>query len=211
MIFYASALSSYSAKVRLVLCVKNVAFTECVPPGGYRSAQYRAIAPMGSLPAIRVGDWVLSESEAINEFLEERYPEPAMLPHDLQQRAQVRFLCRFHDLYLEPTVRALFGHVNPASRNPERVGQARQEIEHRLQQLAQWSAPEPYLLTPQISLADCGPLVTIPLAMQVLATCGEHLQLPVSLRDWLHAADQHPAVERALAPWRVATAAWLNS
>ncbi len=211
MIFYASALSSYSAKVRLVLCVKNVAFTECAPPGGYRSQEYRSMVPMGSLPAIRIGDWVLSESEAINEFLEERYPEPAMLPHDLQQRAKVRFLCRFHDLYLEPAVRALFGHVKPPTRDSERVGQLRQEIERRLDQLAQWSAPAPYLLTPQISLADCGPLVTVPLAAQVLAACGQPILLPARLREWLEATGQHPAVERALAPWRLATSAWLTS
>ena len=121
MIFYASALSSYSAKVRVALCVKQVDFEERAPPGGYRSAQYRALVPMGTLPAIQVGDWVLSESEAINEYLEERYPEPAMLPHDLQLRADVRFLCRFHDLYLEPPVRALFGHVRPAGRDDAQV------------------------------------------------------------------------------------------
>ena len=34
MIFYASALSSYSAKVRLALCVKQVDFEERAPPGG---------------------------------------------------------------------------------------------------------------------------------------------------------------------------------
>ena len=38
MIFYATALSNYSAKVRIALCVKGVAFQELIPPGGYRSA-----------------------------------------------------------------------------------------------------------------------------------------------------------------------------
>lgn len=72
MIFHATALSSYSAKVRLVLCIKGVDFEEREPPGGYRSERYRALVPMGTLPAIQEGDWVLSESEAINEYLEER-------------------------------------------------------------------------------------------------------------------------------------------
>lgn len=100
MIFYANALSSYSAKVRIVLCAKGLAFEERLPPGGYHSAEYRAIVPMGTLPAIQIGDWVLSESEAINEYLEESHPKPALLPSDPRSRARVRFVSRFHDLHL---------------------------------------------------------------------------------------------------------------
>ena len=196
MIFYASALSSYSAKVRIALCVKQIDFEERAPPGGYRSAQYQALVPMGTLPAIQVGDWVLSESEAINEYLEEHYPEPAMLPRALQLRADLRFLCRFHDLYLEPQVRALFGHVKSAGRDDAQVALLHTGIERRIRQLAQWSQPQPYLLTAQISLADCGPLVTLPLAQQVLAACGQPLELPPALQRWLDEASLHPAVER---------------
>jgi len=208
-IFHATALSSYSAKVRLVLCVKGIDFEECAPAQGYRSAEYRALVPMGTLPAIQEGDWVLSESEAINEYLEERYPVPAMLPQDLQLRAQARFLCRFHDLHLEPRVRALFAHAKPAQRNPQTVLALRDDINARLRQLASWVQPQPFLLTPTISLADCGPLVTLPLATAVLAACGQTLELPAVLKDWLLTASAHPDVERALAPWRAATQTWL--
>ena len=185
MIFHATALSSYSAKVRVVLCVKGLDFEERAPAQGYRSPEYRALVPMGTLPAIQIEDWVLSESEVINEYLEERYPAPAMLPQDLEQRARVRFLCRFHDLHLEPKVRALFGQLKPAQRNPETV--------------------------PNISLADCGFLVNVPLAAAVLAACGQSLTLPPVLAHWLSVASVHPPVERALAPWRAATLAWLSS
>ena len=90
MIFHATALSSYSAKVRLVLCVKGIEFEERAPKNGYRSAEYRALVPMGTMPAIQEGDWVLSESEAINEYLEERYPSPPMLRQQtLQQQPAV--------------------------------------------------------------------------------------------------------------------------
>ncbi len=211
MIFHATALSSYSAKVRLVLCVKGVDFEERAPAQGYRSAEYRALVPMGTLPAIQEGDWVLSESEAINEYLEERYPTPPMLPQDLQLRARARFLCRFHDLYLEPRVRALFAHVKPAQRNPQTVLALRDDIHARLQQLASWVQPKPFLLTPTIGLADCGPLVTLPLATAVLAACGQNLELPRVLENWLQMASTHPDVERALALWRAATQTWLAS
>jgi len=211
MIFHASPLSSYSAKVRIVLCVKAVAHEERAPAQGYRSAGYRAIVPMGTLPALQDGDWVLSESEAINEYLEEACPLPAMLPRDLRLRAQVRFLCRFHDLYLEPRVRALFAHVRPAQRHAGQVQALRQEIDHRIAQLDGWARPAPFLVTPTISLADCGPLVTLPLATAVLAACGQALVLPAGLQKWLDAASSHPAVQQALRPWRLATDDWLRA
>lgn len=210
MIFYATALSSYSAKVRLVLCVKGVAFEERAPPNGYRSAEYKAIVPMGTLPAIQIGDFVLSESEAINEYLEESYPEPAMLPRDMQLRARLRFLCRFHDLVFEPRVRALFPHVRPATRDPAQVTALRLDIERRIGQLCEWTDPQPYLLTSFISLADCGPLVNLQLAQQLLAACSQPIELPGKLQNWIEAAWLNPAVEQALAPWRAATRAWLT-
>lgn len=209
MIFYATPVSSYSAKVRIVLAVKGVAFDEVAPPGGYRSADYRAIVPMGTLPAIRIKDWVLSESEVINEYLEERYPEPAMLPADLQLRARVRFLCRFHDLYLEPKVRALFAHVKPAQRDAQQVAALRADIGARIAQLASWVQPQPWLLTPTISLADCGPLVNLPLAGMVLAACDQPIVLPPVLQAWLDTAAAHAPLRQALDPWRAATQAWL--
>lgn len=209
MIFYANPLSSYSAKVRIVLAVKGIRFDEVAPPGGYRSAEYRAIVAMGTLPAIREGDWVLSESEAINEYLEENYPEPAMMPADLQLRARVRFLCRFHDLVLEPKVRALFAHVKSAGRDPREVAALRADIETRIAQLASWVQPQPWLLTPSISLADCGPLVNLPLAVMALAACDQPITIPTNLQHWLDQAHQHPSVRSALDPWRTATQAWL--
>jgi glutathione S-transferase len=208
-IFYASILSSYSAKVRIVLAVKGIAFDEVAPPGGYRSADYRALVPMGTLPAIRIGDWVLSESEAINEYLEERYPAPAMMPVDLQLRARVRFLSRFHDLYLEPRVRALFAPVKSAQRDQAELAALRAALLQRIDQLASWVHPQPWLLTPQISLADCGPLVNLWLADELMRACGHPIVLPPVLQNWMNMANRDPAVAQALDPWRAATREWI--
>lgn len=211
MVFYATPVSSYSAKVRIVLAVKGIPHVEQMPPGGYRSAEYRAVVPMGTLPAIRLGDWVLSESEAINEYLDEAHPSPPMLPGDARARARIRFVCRFHDLVLEPRVRALFAHVKPAGRDPRRVAALRGEIETGIAQLASWVQPQPWLLTTAISLADCGPLVNLPLACTVLAACEQPIVLPPVLQTWLDAGSQHPPVRLALDPWRAATQAWLTT
>jgi glutathione S-transferase len=55
--------------------------------------------PRNRVPVIRDGDAVLWESEALNEYLEEIHPDPAMMPDDAVGRARVRALLRrFEDL-----------------------------------------------------------------------------------------------------------------
>ena len=211
MILYATPVSSYSAKLRIVLVNKNVPFEERMPPGGYKSETYRAIVPMGTLPAIDDDGFVLSESEAIAEYLEERFPEPRMLPVSARDRAVSRFLSRFHDLHLEPAVRALFGHVAPGKRDPGVVAARAADIRLRIAQFAAQCRPRPYLVAEFLTLADCGPAITIPLAQMLLSSMGEQLELPPALAAWHNIVQAHPSVKQVCVPWRAATEGWIAS
>lgn len=55
-------------------------------------AAFRALNPQGLVPALVADDQVLIQSPAIIEWLEERYPTPALLPPNFQDRARVRAL-----------------------------------------------------------------------------------------------------------------------
>ncbi len=55
-------------------------------------AAFRALNPQGLVPALVEGDLVLTQSPAIIEWLEERYPRPPLLPADPDERARVRAL-----------------------------------------------------------------------------------------------------------------------
>ena len=211
MIFFATALSNYSAKVRIALCVKGVAFQELAPPGGYRSASYREIAPMGTIPALQIDDQLISESEVILEYLEDRYPDPPMRPQDPLECAQFRFRSRFHDLYFEPLVRRLFSHVPISARKPTEVSKIRVELLQRMAQMSAWPMASASIPRHPIMLADCGFLVNIPLAAQLLHVCGEEDPFPQQWTDWWHKGHQHPAVAKALSPWKQATQAWLET
>lgn len=209
--FYATALSGYSAKLRIVLENKAVAYEEREPPDGYRSETYRRIAPMGTIPAIMVNGLVLSESEVIAEYLEECFPEPGMLPTDPMLRARVRFLGRFHDLHLEPAVRKLFAHIDPDRRDPRIVDEQCAAIHGLVNRLSRFIDPQPFALTPALSLADCGYAVTLPLAVMMLQALERPLVLPSSIDTWMAELDRHPAVSRALQNWRPATRAWITA
>jgi len=56
----------------------------------HQSARYKALNPRGFVPTLEIDGQVLIQSPAILEWLEERYPSPALLPADSSDRARVR-------------------------------------------------------------------------------------------------------------------------
>jgi maleylacetoacetate isomerase/maleylpyruvate isomerase len=83
-------------RVRVALSLKGVQAHEIdvnLDTAEQLSAQFLAVNPEGALPAlIEPGQPALTQSMAILEYLEERYPQPALLPQDLYARARVRSL-----------------------------------------------------------------------------------------------------------------------
>src|SRR5690606_11781819 len=79
------------------------------PPGGARSAEYRAINPLALVPALMLDDGtVIPESEIIVEYLEDRFPNPPLRPAAPEERARARLLARLADEHLAPPLKELF-------------------------------------------------------------------------------------------------------
>ena len=101
--------SPFAARVRIVVAAKQLAVRCMPPPGGVRSEAYRAVHRLNLVPALLLPDGdVIGESEIIVEYLEDRFPDPALLPANPRQRARARYLSRIADLYLAPALRELF-------------------------------------------------------------------------------------------------------
>ena len=87
--------SGTSHRLRIALNLKGLQ-TEYLPVDlrteQHLQAAFKAINPQGLVPALVDGDQVLIQSPAIIEWLEEKYPNPPLLPADAQQRARVRAL-----------------------------------------------------------------------------------------------------------------------
>jgi glutathione S-transferase len=204
LILHGVPVSGYTAKVRIALCVKQLEFEERQPPGGYRSEAWRGRVPTGTIPALEVDGTLLAESEAILEYLEEVCPTPSLLPGNPLQRAHARFLARFHDLHLEPRVRALFPIVRDANRTRDQIAAARAAVQERLDLLSRLTQPAPYLAGTGLSVADCGMVVTCQLARRLLApdVLADPLVFTPAIAGWLAQLSGEAAFERALAPWR---------
>jgi maleylacetoacetate isomerase len=96
MILYGYGLSSASFRVRIALALKNVPYTSIIKNlrvGEHRLAEYLNINAQGFVPALQTDDGsVLTQSLAIMEYLDEKYPDPPLLPRDMAGRARVRAL-----------------------------------------------------------------------------------------------------------------------
>jgi len=87
--------SGTSHRLRIALNLKGLNYDQVavdLRTERHLSDAYKAINPQQLVPALDIGDAVLTQSPAIIEWLEERYPTPALLPTDQLQRARVRAL-----------------------------------------------------------------------------------------------------------------------
>ncbi|WP_166365425.1 maleylacetoacetate isomerase [Pseudomonas akapageensis] len=123
--------STSSYRVRIALALKGLDY-QSIPvnllKGEQRQADFLALNPQGRVPALRVGEGdLLVQSPAIIEYLEECYPQPALLAADPLQRAHAR------------SVAALIGcDVHPLH-NVSVLNQLRQ-LGHDESQVTQWIA-----------------------------------------------------------------------
>lgn len=99
MILYGSSLSPYVRKVLAYAAEKGIEL-ELKPSGrapGQPTDEFLEASPLRKMPALRDGDFTLADSSAIIQYLEARFPEPAMIPADPQMRGQTIWFEEFAD------------------------------------------------------------------------------------------------------------------
>lgn len=117
--------SSSAWRVRIALNLKGLDYKR-VPhnllAGEQRSEDYLALAPQGLVPALECDGVVLTQSVAIIEWLDERFPDPPLLPRDAEERAVVRAMAGLIASDVQPlqnlralkALKARFGADQPA-------------------------------------------------------------------------------------------------
>ena len=94
----------FAQRTRMVLLEKNIDFSLTEIDLDAKPAWFLEISPYAKVPVIRHGDAVVWESAVINEYLEEVFPEPALLPRDPVRRAQARVWIDFANTRMVPHV-----------------------------------------------------------------------------------------------------------
>jgi maleylpyruvate isomerase len=112
--------SGTSHRLRIALNLKGLDYDYVaidLRKNEHLGAAFKALNPQGLVPALVDGDLVLTQAVAAIEWLEERYPSPALLPADLNDRVHVRALAAIVGCDIDPvnnkrildTLRTKFG------------------------------------------------------------------------------------------------------
>jgi len=159
--------STNSRKVRIALIEKGLEFERIsidLTKREQKNPDYLKVHPFGQIPALDDEGFVVYDSTIINEYLEDEYPYPPLMPSDSEGRARARMMEDFRDAHFNP----YFVHIIQESRRPEaerdnqRIENAKDEITKAFDRIEAELQGRDYL-TGAFSLADVAFMANIEL------------------------------------------------
>ncbi len=97
---YGVGASPFVRKVRVALLEKNVPYEMQIVFPGDSSEEYRAVSPLGKIPALADGDFTVPDSSAICAYIEKIHPDPALYPADSKELARALWFEEYGDTAL---------------------------------------------------------------------------------------------------------------
>jgi glutathione S-transferase len=170
--------------VRIALAEKGVEYETVEIDLDDRPSWIYEKNPLGRVPVLEDDAFVLPESAVINEYLEERYPEPALWAADAAERAVGRLLVFRFD-QLSSAYYAL---------RREQDG-ARERLDAELAKLDAVLVAQPYLSGREYGLAD---IAYVPWLVRARDRMGVELARFGALADWLERLSARPAIAAEL-------------
>jgi glutathione S-transferase len=170
----------YCARVRIVLAEKDVPYETVTIDLANRPAWLYDKNPVGKVPVLEDSGWVLPESAVIDEFLEERFPEPPLLPLDPGERAVARLAIFRFDDFSDPYYEFRRGRDGARDAFAAELG----HLDDLLQQL-------PFLTGRAFGLAD---VAYVPWVIRARDLFGFSLEPFAALSDWLARLSERPSV-----------------
>ncbi|MDO8654606.1 MAG: glutathione S-transferase N-terminal domain-containing protein [Undibacterium sp.] len=152
MVLYSGTTCPFSQRCRLVLFEKGMDFEIRDVDLFNKPEDISTMNPYGQVPILVERELILYESNIINEYIDERFPHPQLMPADPLQRARAR-------LMLFNFEKELFVHVHTlenekSSSSAKLQDKARAEIRDRLTQLAPLFVKNKYMLGDEFSMLD---------------------------------------------------------
>ncbi len=197
---YDFPMSPRARKVRIVLAEKGLQYEKItidITKGEQKKPEYLAINPYGKVPALQDDGTTVYESTIIMEYLNEKYPNPPLLPADPGQRARARVLMHLGDNAYDGALAAIVGQVffKPKGEADQSViEKAKQDLQTCFERLERELGNNDYLLGSTFTLADIcfvtwAPLFG-PLQVEVPAQFSR-------VKAWLTRAQDRPSVKAA--------------
>ncbi len=145
-------------RVKVVLAEKNLPY-EIVPidlrKQEQKTPEYLKLNPYGKVPVLTDDTTVLYESLIINEYLEEKYPNPPLMPKDLGRKAKARILVDYGMAHFDSPYQKLRMELtkDPKEQNQQVIDSAKSDLKKLLQRFENEIGDQQYLMG-DFSLVD---------------------------------------------------------
>ena len=145
-------------RVKVALAEKNLPYETVnvdLRAQAQKTPDFLKLNPYGKVPVLIDDGTVLYESCIINEYLDEKYPAPALLPADLSKRAKARILIDYGLAHLDGPYQKLRLETmkNEKEQDKEVIAAAKSELKRLLQRFETELGDQSYLVG-DFSLAD---------------------------------------------------------
>lgn len=150
MILYSGSTDPFSHRCRFVLYEKGGDFEVVDVDPNNKPPEIDAMNPYGEVPILIERDLTLYQSNIINEYIDERFPHPQLMPADPIMRARAR-------LFIYTFERELFGFVRYLEKrdaDERRKAIAREQIREQLVQLSPILSKNKYLMGDEFTMLD---------------------------------------------------------
>jgi len=196
---YDAVPSSNSDRVKIALHEKGLPYvrvTLVLANKDQKRPEFLELNPYGKVPVIDDGGHILFESCIINEYLDEKYPNPPLMPKDPYLRGRGRVLVDYALNYLHEPYWALRGQLlKPAGERDQAVIDEKQRSLRELMQYLETDLGDKSYFLGEFSLTD---IAIIPRALRMEAYGAlPALSLP-RLNAWLERMKARPSVRQIL-------------
>ena len=155
---YTFPASSNSRKVRMALIEKGLEFERAnvdLSKREQKNPEYLKIHPFGQVPALDDEGFIVYDSTIINEYLEDEYPYPPLMPKDSEGRARARLMEDLRDSHFNPACVQIFRELRKpeGERDQNAIEQAKAKLTECFERIEKELEGREYLAGP-FSLAD---------------------------------------------------------
>ncbi len=148
MTLYSGTTDPYSHRCRIVLFEKGMDFQVIDVDLANKPEDLAIINPHNTVPVLVERDLVLEQANIINEYIDERFPHPQLMPADPVMRARAR-------LFLHNFEEQLFDHIaDIESDNLKVADKARATVRDNLTQIVPLFSKQEYILGDEFSMLD---------------------------------------------------------
>ena len=200
---YQAVTSPFAVRVRIALYAKGVTAEFAAPPDGMGSEAFRKITPLGKVPSLVCDDGaVIAESAVINEYLNEQFPDPALLPMAPQERARARMVVQMTDAYFFARYLPLFATAKAEGKESPAVADGIEGVKEGLAAVERVVDEGTYAVGSGLSLADCALVPALYYATEYATEyfgAGDLMRHCPTLKSYWPRIQTNPHVARALA------------